>query len=75
MDKEEIFELFDEDGNLETYKLYDSFEFESQNYVILIDSNEEAVLFKFEEKDGEYNFIQPDNEEFSKVSQAYYESD
>ncbi len=75
MNKEEVFELYDENGNLETYNLYDSFMYESQNYVILVDSNEEAILFKFEEKDGEYNFIKPDNDEFMRVSNAYYESD
>ncbi len=76
MEKEQIFELIDDDGNVEEFSVYDSFQFDDKKYVILVDSSEEAILFRIEgEEEDDYIFIRPDEEEFEKISEVYYGSE
>lgn len=65
-------ELVDEDGNVVTFKLEEWFEYNDKLYAVLIDEDEEGLLFESIEEDGEYVFITPSEEEFEEVK-AYYE--
>ncbi len=75
MDKEQIFELVDDDGKVEEFSVYDSFQFDEKKYVILLDSNEDAILFRVEGEEDNYTFVRPDEEEFEKISEVYYGSE
>ncbi len=76
MEKEQIFELVDDDGKIEEFHVYDSFQFEDKKYVILVDSNDDAILFRVEGDDEEdYTFVRPDEEEFEQISEVYYGSE
>ena len=65
-------ELIDEEGNVLVFQLEEWFEYNDKIYAILIDNEEEALLFESIEEDGEYSFITPSEEEFDQVK-AYYE--
>lgn len=66
-------ELVDEDGNVLTFELEEWFEFNGKVYAVLIDENDEALLFESVEEDGEYSFVTPSEDEFEEVK-AYYEN-
>ncbi len=75
MEKEQLFELIDDDGKAEEFKVYDSFQVDDKKYVILIDANDDAILFRVEGEEDDYTFIRPDEEEFEQISEVYYGSE
>ncbi len=68
-------ELEDEDGNVLTFIIDEWFEYEDRVYAVMIDEDDEAVLFRVEEdEEGEMSFINPDVEEFEEVAKFYDEN-
>lgn len=78
----ELIDLEDEEGNTVTFEIIDGMEFEGKNYFALIpyteeDSDEESdddefVILKEVEKDGERFLASPDSEEENdKVGEAF----
>lgn len=67
-------ELVDDDGTVTKFIIDDWFEFEDNQYAVLVSEDEEdAVLFRVEENGEEMNFITPDEEEFDRAAQYYEE--
>lgn len=74
MEVQEV-ELEDEDGNVTTFIIDEWFEYEDRVYAVMIDEDDEAVLFRVEEdEEGEMSFINPDEEEFAEVAKYYEEN-
>jgi hypothetical protein len=74
MELQEI-ELEDEDGNVLTFIVDEWFEYKDSVYAVMIDEDDEAVLFRVEEDDeGELSFINPDEDEFAEVAKFYEEN-
>lgn len=67
-------ELVDDDGNVTKFVIDDWFEFDGNQYAVLVsDDEDDAVLFRVEENGEEMNFITPDEEEFDRAAQYYEE--
>ncbi len=74
MELQEI-ELEDDDGNVLTFIVDEWFEYKDSVYAVMIDEDDEAVLFRVEEDDeGELSFINPDEDEFAEVAKFYEEN-
>lgn len=65
-------ELIDEEGNVVTFRLEEWFEYKGKLYAVLLDEDDEGLLFESIEEEGEYVFITPSEEEFEEVK-AFYE--
>lgn len=74
MEVQEV-ELEDEEGNVVTFAIDEWFEYKDRLYAVLIDEDDEAVLFRVEEdEEEEMRFINPDEEEFEEVAKFYEEN-
>jgi len=74
-EKENVFEITDDEGNVIKCELYDIIDFEGKQYAILLEADTdeedpEMVLMSYYEEDGESYFETiEDDEEFEKVSE------
>ena len=67
-------ELVDEDGTVTRFVIDDWFEFEGNQYAVLVnDDEDDAVLFRVEEEGEEMNFLTPDEDEFDRAAKYYEE--
>lgn len=67
-------ELIDEDGTTTRFIIDDWFEFEGNQYAVLVnDEEDDAVLFRVEEEGEEMNFLTPEEDEFERAAQYYEE--